>query len=103
MKEIVKMMYKARDYIQTKTDIVPNVGIVLGTGLGGLAKEIEADTVNPEHIGPGCTEDVQGPGYEQEIPDSLGDAEADILDKGDYTEGKRRDKDEEEGKGHEED
>ncbi len=45
MKEIVKMMYKARDYIQTKTDIVPNVGIVLGTGLGGLAKEIEADAV----------------------------------------------------------
>ena len=45
MKEIVKMMYKARDYIQTKTDIIPNVGIVLGTGLGGLTEEIEADAV----------------------------------------------------------
>lgn len=45
MKEIVKMMCKARDYIQTKTDIVPNVGIVLGTGLGGLTEEIEADAV----------------------------------------------------------
>ena len=44
MKEIAKTMNMARDYIRSKSDIVPNVGIVLGTGLGGLAKEIETET-----------------------------------------------------------
>lgn len=28
-------------YIQSKTAVVPNVGIILGTGLGGLVKEID--------------------------------------------------------------
>jgi purine-nucleoside phosphorylase len=33
------------DYIRTKTAMAPAVGIILGTGLGGLAKEIETDVV----------------------------------------------------------
>ncbi len=53
MKEIVELMQKARDYIRSKTETVPNVGIVLGTGLGGLAKEIEADAVIPYSEIPG--------------------------------------------------
>jgi purine-nucleoside phosphorylase len=32
---------QAVDYIQSKTSIRPTVGIILGTGLGGLVKEIE--------------------------------------------------------------
>lgn len=51
--EIVELMQKARDYIRSKTETVPNVGIVLGTGLGGLAKEIEADAVIPYSEIPG--------------------------------------------------
>ena len=47
MKQIVETMNKARDYIRSKTECVPEVGIVLGTGLGALAEEIEADVVIP--------------------------------------------------------
>lgn len=32
---------QAVDYIQSKTSVRPTVGIILGTGLGGLVKEIE--------------------------------------------------------------
>ncbi len=32
---------EAYDYITAKTDVKPTVGIILGTGLGGLVKEIE--------------------------------------------------------------
>lgn len=28
-------------YIQSKTNVKPTIGIILGTGLGGLVKEIE--------------------------------------------------------------
>lgn len=35
------------EYIQSKTDVQPEVGIILGTGLGGLVKEIEIiDTIS---------------------------------------------------------
>ena len=38
-------------YIQSKTSIVPSIGIILGTGLGGLVKEIEIiDEINYEDI-----------------------------------------------------
>ena len=35
------------DYIKTKTNIQPQVGIILGTGLGGLVKEIEIIDILP--------------------------------------------------------
>ncbi len=53
MKEIVEILNSARDYIRSKTDNVPKAGVVLGTGLGGLAKEIESDAVIPYSKIPG--------------------------------------------------
>jgi purine-nucleoside phosphorylase len=47
MTSIREGMDRAVEYIRTKTSIVPEAGIVLGTGLGGLAREIEADAVIP--------------------------------------------------------
>ncbi len=47
MNNIVEMMNKAVEFIRSRTKMVPKIGIVLGTGLGGLAKEIEADEVIP--------------------------------------------------------
>ena len=43
MGRINEMLKKAKDFIESKTDCTPDVGIVLGTGLGGLAKEIDVD------------------------------------------------------------
>ncbi|HTR80328.1 MAG TPA: purine-nucleoside phosphorylase [Bacteroidota bacterium] len=36
---------EALNFLRTKTSATPTVGIILGTGLGGLAKEIKADVV----------------------------------------------------------
>jgi purine-nucleoside phosphorylase len=38
---LLEQMKEAADYIFSKTTVKPNVGIILGTGLGGLVKEIE--------------------------------------------------------------
>jgi purine-nucleoside phosphorylase len=35
---------EATEYLKTKSNIEPSVGIILGTGLGGLAHEIEVET-----------------------------------------------------------
>ncbi|MFC1490758.1 purine-nucleoside phosphorylase [Candidatus Latescibacterota bacterium] len=43
MSDIFEKIKHACEYIREKTEIIPNTGIVLGTGLGGLANEIEAD------------------------------------------------------------
>lgn len=53
MTRIVESMNRARDYIRSHTDVVPEVGIVLGTGLGGLVDEIDADVVIPYQDIPG--------------------------------------------------
>ena len=53
MKDIVKKMKTARDYVLTKTEKKPQVGIILGTGLGGLSKEIEIDVEIPYQKIPG--------------------------------------------------
>jgi len=38
-------------YIQSKTNVQPTIGIILGTGLGGLVKEIEIiDEINYQDI-----------------------------------------------------
>ncbi len=53
MTSIRESMNRAAAYIRTKTSIVPEAGIVLGTGLGALAREIEVDVVIPYEEIPG--------------------------------------------------
>jgi purine-nucleoside phosphorylase len=43
--ELRKQMDDAVRFIRTKTSATPTVGIILGTGLGGLVQEIRKDTV----------------------------------------------------------
>ncbi len=51
MTDLRKKITEAHDFIRTKTTDLYPVGIVLGTGLGGLAKEIETQLVlEYEHI-----------------------------------------------------
>ncbi len=38
--DMLKAFKESYDYIQTQTNVKPTVGIILGTGLGGLVKEI---------------------------------------------------------------
>lgn len=38
---ILEQFKEATEYIQSQTDVKPTIGIILGTGLGGLVKEIE--------------------------------------------------------------
>ena len=38
---LLTQMKEAVDFINTKTQVNPSIGIILGTGLGGLVKEIE--------------------------------------------------------------
>lgn len=45
--DIKRKMEDAAAYIRSKTGIIPEVGIVLGTGLGGLAERIESPVVIP--------------------------------------------------------
>jgi purine-nucleoside phosphorylase len=45
MTTILESMERAGAYIRTKTTTAPEVGIVLGTGLGALASDIAADAV----------------------------------------------------------
>ena len=44
MKEYLKQIAEAIEYIKKNTDIEPDIGIILGTGLGGLADDIEIET-----------------------------------------------------------
>jgi purine-nucleoside phosphorylase len=45
MTELHKKIDEAVAFLRTRTDSVPPIGIILGTGLGGLAKEIAQETV----------------------------------------------------------
>ena len=45
MTELGKQIKEAVDFIRTRTKMKPDIGIILGTGLGGLAKEVRKDTV----------------------------------------------------------
>jgi purine-nucleoside phosphorylase len=45
MTEIRKQIQEAIDFLRTKMDFTPNIGIILGTGLGALAKEIKPEIV----------------------------------------------------------
>ncbi|MGD1044368.1 MAG: purine-nucleoside phosphorylase [Bacteroidota bacterium] len=45
MTELRKQIAQALEFIRTKTDVKPKIGIILGTGLGGLVKEIKKEVV----------------------------------------------------------
>lgn len=45
MTEIRKQIDEAVAFLRTRTSMQPGIGIILGTGLGGLAKEIVTETV----------------------------------------------------------
>ena len=45
--EIRKHMAEAVSYIRTKTKIVPEIAIILGTGIGGLVREVKNKVVIP--------------------------------------------------------
>lgn len=47
MSELFDQIQEARKYIQARWKSQPRVGIILGTGLGGFAQEIEADATLP--------------------------------------------------------
>ena len=54
MSNIVTEINAARDVIQARTAIRPQLAVILGSGLGGLADEIEVDSVIPYEEIPGC-------------------------------------------------
>ncbi|MBR9978772.1 MAG: purine-nucleoside phosphorylase [Bacteroidetes bacterium] len=45
MSELRQRMQEAVDYIRTRTAVTPSVGIILGTGLGGLVEDVEIDAI----------------------------------------------------------
>lgn len=47
MNDQMQNILAARDYVQTKTTIAPQIAIVLGSGLGALADEVQADAIIP--------------------------------------------------------
>ncbi len=53
MNEYMEQLIAARDYIQARTSIVPELTITLGSGLGALADEVEVDAVFPYEDIPG--------------------------------------------------
>ena len=53
MNNQMQAIHSARDYIQSKTQLVPEIAIVLGSGLGGLADDVEIDVSIPYSDIPG--------------------------------------------------
>ncbi len=47
LKDLFEQIREATDHILTRTKMKPKFGLVLGTGLGDVAEEIEADAVIP--------------------------------------------------------
>ena len=51
MKEWIAKIDQTAEYLKGKTKVVPQLGIILGTGLGGLVKEIKvSDTISYDQI-----------------------------------------------------
>ncbi|MFN5664115.1 MAG: purine-nucleoside phosphorylase [Bacteroidota bacterium] len=42
---LMQQLQQATDYIRSQTEVKPEYGIILGTGLGGLVEDIQADKV----------------------------------------------------------
>ena len=38
-----EQLVEARDYILSQTSVRPNIGVICGSGLGGLAEQLDAD------------------------------------------------------------
>ena len=49
MNEVYKKLIKCRDIVRTKTDFVPKVALVLGSGLGGYASEMDVKATVDYH------------------------------------------------------
>ena len=49
MNEVYKKLIKCRDIVRAKTDFVPKVALVLGSGLGGYASEMDVVTTVDYH------------------------------------------------------
>ena len=47
MSDQLKKINEAKEYIQTQTSIRPQIAIILGSGLGGLAEDVTADAIIP--------------------------------------------------------
>ena len=47
MQDLKVKVDEAGSFLKEKTKITPEVGIILGTGLGALAEEIEQEAVIP--------------------------------------------------------
>jgi purine-nucleoside phosphorylase len=47
MSEQIEKITAARDYIQARTQIRPQIAVILGSGLGALADEVQVDAVFP--------------------------------------------------------
>jgi purine-nucleoside phosphorylase len=45
--DLYQRIERARDAIRARSSVAPEVAVILGTGLGGLAKEIEVETAIP--------------------------------------------------------
>lgn len=45
MSELKQQISEAVNFLRTKTKLIPQIGIILGTGLGALAREIEAEVI----------------------------------------------------------
>jgi len=53
MSEQLEKITAARDYIQARTQISPEIAVILGSGLGALADEVQVDAVFPYSEIPG--------------------------------------------------
>ncbi len=53
MNEQMEKITAARDYIQARTQIRPQIAVILGSGLGALAEEVQVDAVFPYSEIPG--------------------------------------------------
>jgi purine-nucleoside phosphorylase len=64
MTELRNQITQALEFIRTKTNTTPKIGIILGTGLGGLVKEIKKEVVidygNIPHFPVSTVESHQG-------------------------------------------
>ncbi|MCL2663927.1 MAG: purine-nucleoside phosphorylase [Oscillospiraceae bacterium] len=49
MNDVYKKLIKCRDIVRSKTDFTPKVALVLGSGLGGYAEEMEVETTVDYH------------------------------------------------------